>query len=104
MRRAHPLFPFRLASVPWLTSWLWATVIDYYGAALPLVGVICATEDRTAAVLWSSACLLLGSPFCCAYVAQRAWRHGTVKLSGSAGASGRKRRVTGKGVDRGGYF
>ena len=40
---SFPLFPFRLDSLAWTSSWLLATVADYYGAALCLSGVILAS-------------------------------------------------------------
>ena len=78
--KALPLFPFQLSSLPWLQGWLWMTVVDYYGAVLPLCGIIVASERPRTAALWSLAVLFLGSPFCCAYVALRLRRHHSLRL------------------------
>ena len=65
----QPLFAFRTQDTAWLQAWLWMTVLDYYGACLPLCAVIFANEtSHSAAILWSLACCLGGSPFCCLWV------------------------------------
>ena len=79
--RAQPLYPFKLDSIAWTTTWLWMTIVDYYGATIPLCAIIYSSEKPLPATLWSLACLLLGCPFCCLYVALRAMRHGGVRLS-----------------------
>ena len=81
--RAHPLVPPNPSSLAWNAAWLWTTVVDYYGAALCLVGIILASEKRRPGVLWSLGCLLLGTPFCCFYVCSRLLRTGTLRLSDS---------------------
>lgn len=48
-----PLIPFQLSSLEWLKNWLLMTVIDYYGAVLPLCGIILASEKPVKAALWS---------------------------------------------------
>lgn len=68
---SQPLFPFKMDSVEWLQSWLVMTVLDYYGAALPLAAVAVASEPGVTGWLWSAGFLLGGSPFCCAYVVLR---------------------------------
>ena len=80
---SYPLFPFRLDSLVWTSSWLLATVADYYGAALCLSGVILASERFPAGPLWVAGCLLLGSPVCCLWVLHRLRRHGTLGLTGT---------------------
>jgi len=76
----QPLYPFKTDSLSWLTAWLWMTIIDYYGATIPLCAIIFASERPVVAVLWSLACLLLGCPFCIIYVAVRALRFGSIRL------------------------
>ena len=78
---AQPLYPFKLQSLAWTSTWLWMTIVDYYGATIPFCAIIFASEKPKAAWLWSGACLVLGCPFCCLYVATRAWRHGSLKLT-----------------------
>jgi hypothetical protein len=80
--KAHPLIPPSVNSLLWCRAWLWTTVVDYYGAALSLCGVIIATEDRMAARIgWSCGCLFLGTPFCCLWVGLRLLRGGSLRLS-----------------------
>lgn len=68
----QPLFAFETTSIEWLQAWLWMTVLDYYGACLPLCAVIVSNETSiTTGVAWSLACLLGGSPFCCLWVVLR---------------------------------
>ena len=77
---AQPLFPFKLHDVDWSSAWLLTTVGDYYVSTFCLVGVILHTEGLAAGMLWSLATCLLGSPFACAWVAQRLWHHETLAL------------------------
>ena len=49
---ALPLFPFQMGCVEWTRGWLIMTIIDYYGAVLPLCGVIVASEKQAKAALW----------------------------------------------------
>ena len=80
----HPLFPFQFSNLEWTAAWLKMTVVDYYGAALPLCGIVIASESPLAGLLWSLAFCIGGSPFCCAYVISRltAYRdHGLQGLS-----------------------
>ena len=79
--RAFPLVPPEPSSLAWNAAWLFTTVVDYYGAALALCGVILASEKRRAGILWSLGCLLLGTPFCCFYVTSRLLRSGTLRLA-----------------------
>lgn len=80
----YPLFPLQTQSLDWSLAWLATTVVDYYGSTLCLVAVIVASERTVVAVLWSLGCLLLGSPFCCAYMALRVLRHRSVALVDAA--------------------
>lgn len=82
----YPLFPLDTASLEWSNAWLAATVIDYYGAALCFCGVIISTEETwTAAVAWTAACCLLGSPFCCLYVLSKVARGKSLRLEPKSG-------------------
>lgn len=77
--RRHPLFPFRPSELAWCRAWLATTVADYYGAALPLCGVIVATSPTLAEGLtWSMGVLVLGSPVACAWAARRLLMLGTL--------------------------
>ena len=68
----HPLYAFETENIEWLRAWLWMTVLDYYGAALPLCAVIMANEQSPlVGTLWSLGCLVGGSPFCCAWTVTR---------------------------------
>jgi hypothetical protein len=57
-------------------------VIDFYGVAIPLAGVIIATEGRPG-FAWAAGVLLQGSPVACAYIAWRLTK-GSIALQGSA--------------------
>ena len=66
--RTHPLLPLRLNDNDWLRHWLGMTVIDYYGAALPLCAVVAVEEKKSYCVIaWCLSFLILGSPACCLY-------------------------------------
>ena len=59
----YPLFPLQTDSLDWSNNWLFATVIDYYGACLCFCGVILGTEENwIKGILWVLGCCLLGSP------------------------------------------
>lgn len=73
---AQPLFPLQLDNLEWMVAWLKMTVLDYYGAAIPLCGVAISSENGYAGWLWSIGFCLGGSPFCCAYVMLRMLAHG----------------------------
>ena len=79
--RAFPLVPPEPSSLAWNAAWLFTTVVDYYGAALALCGIILASEKRRVGILWSLGCLLLGTPFCCFYDTSRLLRNGTLRLA-----------------------
>lgn len=77
--RRHPLLPLRPSDLAWCRAWLAATVADYYGAALPLCGVIVATSPTLAEGLtWSAGVLVLGSPVACGWAARRLLLRGTL--------------------------
>ena len=80
---SFPLFPFRLADADWSSAWLLTTVADYYTSTFCLCGVIVATEGLQSGALWSLACCLLGSPFCCAWTVRQLWRRGSLRVQTS---------------------
>ena len=69
---SQPLFSFATNDLEWLQAWLYMTVLDYYGVCVPFCAVIFANEETVlASLLWSGACLFLGSPFCCLWMVLR---------------------------------
>ena len=79
--RAFPLIPPSINSLLWCRSWLWTTIVDYYGAALALCGVIIATEDQLIGQIgWCFGCLFLGTPFCCMWVARMLLKRGSLRI------------------------
>ena len=82
--KAFPLIPPSPNSLLWCRGWLWTTIVDYYGAALALCGVILSSEPKLlVGAAWCAGCLFLGTPFCCLYVATRLIRRGTLRLADS---------------------
>ena len=77
----QPLFPLQPSNAAWASAWLFTTVCDYYASTFCLCGVILATEGLLEGVVWSLACCLLGSPFGCAWVISRLWKHGTIAIT-----------------------
>ena len=73
---AQPLFAFATDDIEWVRAWLWMTVADYYGAALPLCGIAIASQPGLEGWLWAVGFCLLGSPVCCAYVVLRLKNYG----------------------------
>jgi hypothetical protein len=67
----QPLFPLQMSNLEWTAAWLKMTVVDYYGAALPLCGIAISSDAGWSGWLWSIGFCLGGSPFCCAYVVLR---------------------------------
>jgi hypothetical protein len=55
----------------WTREWLYMTIIDYEGAALCLGLIAIFSEPYYLGFLWALTFCLLGSPFCCVYVAYR---------------------------------
>ena len=79
---SFPLIPPSPNSLLWCRTWLATTVVDYYGAALALCGVIVSSEPKLSVGLaWSAGCCFLGTPFCCLYVAVRLLRRGSLRLA-----------------------
>jgi heme/copper-type cytochrome/quinol oxidase subunit 3 len=81
----HPLFPLQTDSLDWSLAWLLASVFDYYGSTICLCAIIVSTEERSQAIVWCLLCLLLGSPFCCVYIALRLRAKKTIALSPGVG-------------------
>jgi len=79
-----PLFDWATWDLEWVTSWLWMSTLDYYGAACCMSAIVAHSEKPLAAALWISVFVCLGSPFMCAYVAHRAVSHRSLAL-GSGG-------------------
>lgn len=75
-----PLFPFRSDSAEWSSSWLLLAVFDYYHMAACFVGIVIATENRIAGIVWSLLILLLGAPFATLYTAKQIGSAGTLQL------------------------
>lgn len=68
----HPLLEWKLSDVRWLNAWLGMTVLDYYGAVLPLCAIALSSQtELTSGLAWSAGFIFGGSPFCCAYVLYR---------------------------------
>ena len=85
---AQPLFPFQNESLEWCRTWLYMTVVDYYGSTWALSAIIAWSESPVAAICWILAISLLGSPFACAYIVYRLYKHETLSLeTGSASSS-----------------
>ena len=77
----QPLFPFQMDNLKWAKAWLIMTVVDYYGAAVPLCALVLASENsRIVAGAWIVAILLLGSPFACAWMIWRLFLHQTLRM------------------------
>jgi hypothetical protein len=58
-------------------------VVDFYGVAIPLAGIMIATEGKLGFV-WALGVLLLGSAVACAYVAFKLFTKGNITLGGPA--------------------
>jgi hypothetical protein len=78
---AQPLFPFKMHSLDWTKAWMIMAVVDYYQGALPLCGVVLASElNRIVAFAWITGILLVGSPFSCAWIVWRLAQHQTLRM------------------------
>ncbi len=62
-------------------TWLYMTVVDFYGSTLALSAVVAWSECTAAAVVWILLMNLLGSPFACAYIIYRVYKHKTLALA-----------------------
>ena len=80
---AQPLFPFKNEDLEWCRTWLYMTVVDYYGSTWALSAVIAWSESPVVAVCWILAISLLGSPFACGYVVYRLYKYNTLSLESS---------------------
>lgn len=61
-------------------TWLYMTVADFYGSTIALSAVVAWSESTAAAIIWILLMNLLGSPFACAYVIYRVYKHKTLAL------------------------
>eukprot|EP01031_Cornospumella_fuschlensis_P034040 gene34040-41200_t len=68
---AFPLFSFAVNDLAWTRAWLYTTVLDYYGVAVPLCFIAVLSEDVPYGFMWALGFLLLGSPVACAYLTMR---------------------------------
>ena len=68
---AHPLWDWKIDNLDWVRAWLGMTVLDYYGAALALSGVVFSERSFLEGLAWSLGFCVLGSPVCCAYMVYR---------------------------------
>ena len=57
--------------IDWTRNWLYMTILDYYGSTFALSAIVLTSEPWPYGIIWSAAFCLLGSPFCCAYIAYR---------------------------------
>jgi hypothetical protein len=57
------------------------TVLDFYGSTLALSAVVAWSESTAVSVVWILLMNLLGSPFACAYVVYRVYKHKTLALA-----------------------
>ena len=62
-------------------TWLYMTVVDFYGSTLAMSAVVAWSESAGVAVAWILLMNLLGSPFACAYVVYRVYKHKTLALA-----------------------
>jgi hypothetical protein len=56
------------------------TVVDFYGSSIALSAVVAWSESTAVAVIWILLMNLLGSPFACAYIIYRVYKHKTLAL------------------------
>ena len=68
----YPLTDWAVDNLEWTRSWLFTTVLDYYGAALCLCVIAIVNEPFVYGALWTLGFCLLGSPICCSYIVYRA--------------------------------
>ena len=69
------------AQKEWCRSWLYMTVLDYYGSTIALSVIVLWSETNTAiGIGWVLLMNILGSPFACAYIVYRLYLHQTLTL------------------------
>ena len=61
------------------------TVIDFYGATIPLVTIVFYTEKTLNAMMWTVGFCLLGSPIHLIYGIYRLIKTGTLELKNTTG-------------------
>ena len=62
-------------------TWLYMTVVDFYGSTLAMSAVVARSESAAVAGVWILLMNLLGSPFACAYLVYRLYKHKTLALA-----------------------
>jgi hypothetical protein len=67
----YPLTYWAVNDISWTKTWLFMTVVDYYGSTFCLCSIAILNESGITGILWSLGFCLLGSPVCCAYVIYR---------------------------------
>ena len=97
LQQKHPLADADKHSSPWSHAWLRFAALENYATSCTLGAVAYYTESRRSrarAALWLAACVLLGAPCCCLFVALRLRDHGTLGLEdrgdGGGGLPGRR--------------
>ena len=85
---SQPLFPFQNESLDWCRTWLYMTVVDYYGSTWALSAIIAWSESPIVATCWILSISLLGSPFACAYIVYRLYKHNNLSLEIGNATSG----------------
>lgn len=71
----YPLTDWAVDDLPWTKTWLFTTVLDYYGSTFCLCAIALFNETNIVhGVLWSLGFCLLGSPVCCSYMVYRTWK------------------------------
>ena len=84
---AQPLFPFKNEDLEWCRTWLYMTVVDFYGSTWALSAVIAWSESPVIALCWILAISLLGSPFACGYIIYRLYKYNTLSLESNGSSS-----------------
>lgn len=80
----YNLFLWDFNNLEWSKAWLVTTVVDFYGATIPLIGIVFQTEPFLHACIWTCGFCLLGSPIHLSYAIYRLLTSGTLELKGSA--------------------
>ena len=86
--QAHPLADSSEHNNPWSSAWLRFAHLENYATSCALGAIAYYTErqqSRARAIVWVIACVILGAPCCCLYVALRLYDHGTLALVGEGG-------------------
>lgn len=81
----YNLFTWDFNNLEWSKAWLLTTVIDFYGATIPLIAIVFYTEKLPYALLWTIGFCLLGSPVHITYAIYRLLVTGTIGLKSTTG-------------------